>query len=146
VIAAWGGRSDGKSSLIVVGGERNMDGSAMKVSFDGCKTWELLGNKSLFSWEYGAPGPVVDAWGDTIVVYAAPGPDLGVGTTFNFYASIDAGATWTEITPADVSTSSGRLPGSRFAANPSGALVDRVNTKMIWLSFGGRSDAVVTFD
>lgn len=147
VVATWGGRADAATALLVVEGERGLTGGALTISVDDCASWSLLHNQSLFSWEYGMAGPVVAAHADTVVVWAAPGPDLGVGTVGvpNFFASVDAGHTWTEITPADPSTSTGILPGPRYAANPTGALVDRTDPKTIWLSFGGRSDALVRF-
>jgi|EP01043_Picozoa_sp_COSAG02_P093664 hypothetical protein len=130
-------------------------GEALKVSYDSCQTWQNLHNKSLFSWQYGMAGPCIDAHQDTIVAWAAPGPDLQPETVHSdavdpmewphgsFFASKDLGVTWEEISPPDPSKSKGSLPGPRAVANPSGVTVDPEDPSVIWIATGGRSYSTV---
>ena len=111
-IASWEDRKDGKSGLLIVGG-LGVPGQAVRVSYDSCETWENLTSGSSFTWQYGMPGPAVAARGDTVVVWASAGPDLELKNEHSgkpdqfgsFFASVDAGRTWSDVSPADPSSS-----------------------------------------
>eukprot|EP00039_Didymoeca_costata_P002490 m.60534 g.60534 ORF g.60534 m.60534 type:complete len:865 (+) comp11330_c0_seq2:42-2636(+) len=147
VIAVWDRHksSNGMSPVLVLGGENGPIGGSLHVSYDGCDSWSLLNNMSLFTWEYGMSGPILTAYGDTLVVWAAPGPQVKNLSTLigSYYASIDAGFTWTEITPANISESTGTFPGPRHVTKPTGALIDPTNPHIIYIATGGRSYGLV---
>lgn len=122
-IASWEDRKDGKSGLLVVGG-LGVPGQAVRVSYDNCETWENLTSGSSFTWQYGMSGPVVAARGETVVVWASAGPDLELKSEHSgkpdqfgsFFASDDAGRTWSDVSPADPASSvcHAMAPGSNL--------------------------------